>query len=400
MARRSIPRDPSIGERIKARRQMKGWSIRHAADRAGIAHSTLSRIERGLTRTDRYMISDLAAALECSVSDLTGQPYAPADRALDAAQIHSGRVWRAMMAHPLSEPSDAQPPPPDALQAEAELIRHLYSRCDYAGVLGRVVGVVAPLHAASRNGHAAAALQLSVPVYGCVMGSLLNLGYPAQALLAAERCAAAAQELDDAVTLGVATTNLARVSSYSGAYGPARTMCGRADDDLQHQLDLPDALAVSGFLHLARAHQCAGLHDVAAAEAHLREAAAIAERTGETDAWDLAWGPRNVALWLMALQLDTHRPGEAMRTAASVQVAGLPAVRQVYYHVDRARGLAELGRPDDALKALLAAEHIGAQHARSSAAARETARSLRSGERRKLVSSPLHGLCERMGVDD
>jgi transcriptional regulator with XRE-family HTH domain len=400
MARRSAPHDPSIGERIKARRLIHGWSVRFAADRAGIHNSTWSRVERGQRRTDRYMISDIAAALECSITDLTGQPYTPADRALDAAHIHSGRVWRTMMAHPLDQPSDADAPPTESLQTESDLIRHLYSKCDYAGVLCRMVGFVAPLHAATRNGHAATALQLSVPVYGCTMGSLLNLGYPAEALLAAERSASAAQELDNAVAVGVATTNLARVSSFSGAYAPARTMCSHADDDLQHHLSTPDALTVSGFLHLARAHHSAGLHDVAAAEAHLQEAAAIADHTGETDAWDLAFGPANVALWQMALQLDTHRPSEAMRTAASVQVAGLPVVRQVYYHIDRARGLTELGLPEKALKALLVAARIGAQHTYSSAAARETARSLRAAEKRRLAASPLNMLCERMGVAD
>jgi transcriptional regulator with XRE-family HTH domain len=91
MPRRPIPANPSIGERIKTRRQLRRWSIRHASSRAGIAHTTWSRIERGEMRTDRYMIADLAAALECSVTDLTGQPYAPADRTLEAAHIHVER---------------------------------------------------------------------------------------------------------------------------------------------------------------------------------------------------------------------------------------------------------------------------------------------------------------------
>lgn len=64
---------------------MGRWSIHHAASRAGIAHTTWMRVERGELRTDRYLVADIAAALECSVVDLTGQPYAPADRRLEAA---------------------------------------------------------------------------------------------------------------------------------------------------------------------------------------------------------------------------------------------------------------------------------------------------------------------------
>lgn len=396
--RRSAPHDPSIGERIKESRLQKGWSVRKAADRAGVSHTTWSRVEKGEIAVNRYTISDYAAALECSVKDLTGQPYAHADQLLEAGAIYSDRAWKAMMAHPLTEPADVDPRPLPALAAEAALIRDLYARCDYAGTLGRATGFIAPLHASARNGNARDAMLLMVPVYGCVMGSLLNLGRPAEALLAADRSAEAAQELDDAVALGVATTNRARVSAYSGAYSTARLFCERADDHLQHHLGASDALAVSGFLHLARAHHSAGLHDMDTAEAHLAAAADIAQRTGETDAWDLAWGPRNVALWRMAMQLDTHRPDEAMQTAATVRLAGLPAVRQVYYHIDRARGLTELGHTDQAISALLMAERTGKQHTRSSTAARETARSLRTVQRRLLNSSPLQGLCERMGV--
>lgn len=78
MPRRAVRADPSIGDRIRARRELHRWSIRHAASRAGISHTSWSRIERGQQRTDRYMVVDLAAALECSVVELTGQPYAPA----------------------------------------------------------------------------------------------------------------------------------------------------------------------------------------------------------------------------------------------------------------------------------------------------------------------------------
>lgn len=400
MARRTPPPDPSIGERIQARRKLRRWSIRHAASRAGIAHTTWSRIEKGELRTDRYMVADLAAALECSVTDLTGQPFAPADRKLEAAQIHGERAWRAMMAHPLTDPSDVPAAPIEALEQEAALVRDLYARCDYAGVLGRLTGLIPVLHAAAVGHDARAALELMVPVYGCAMGSLLNVGYPAQAWLGAERCTEAAQRLEDVVALAVATTNRARVSAYSGAYGPARSMCDRADDDLQVALAAPHALDLVGFLHLARAHHSAGLRDLSMAEAHLGEAGVIAARTGETDAWDMVWGPNNVRLWKMALELDTGRAGEALETAGQVNVTGMPAVRQVYFYLDLARGLTDVGRYEDAVKRLLTAERIGAQHTRSSTAARETARSLLAHEQRKAASSPLYSLCERMGVVD
>ncbi|MFK3982784.1 helix-turn-helix domain-containing protein [Micromonospora sp. NPDC050397] len=394
MPRRPVPSDPSVGQRIRARRELRNWSIRHAASRAGISHTSWSRIEHGTQRTDRYMIVDLAAALECSVVELTGQPYTPADRQLESARIGAERVWRAMMNHPLTEPARQDPTPVDALLQESTLVRDLYARCDYAGALHRLVSLVPGLHGQKDQ---RATLKVMVPVYGVAMGCLLNVGYPAQALLAVDHCEDAAQRLEEPVALAVAAANRARVLAYSGAYGPARSAAGRASDDLEHHLDAPAALDLLGFLHLARAHHSSGVRDAGTAESHLAEAARIAQRTGETTSWDMAWGPRNVALWQMAHQLDTGRPGEAVETAARVRVDGLPAVRQVYFYMDMARGHVDLGHDRDAVRWLLTAERTGQQHTRSSTSARETARALL---RRGVGGSELRGLCERMGVAD
>ncbi|WP_428967042.1 helix-turn-helix domain-containing protein [Micromonospora fluostatini] len=379
-----------MGDRIRARRQLRGWSIRYAASRAGISHTSWSRIERGQQRTDRYMVVDLAAALECSVVDLTGQAYTPADRQLDAARIDAERVWRMMMDTPMGK-RPAAAATVEQVRREAALVRSLYGRCDYAGALRRLVDLVPAMHSLTDR---RTALTEMVPVYGVAMGSLLNVNYPAHAWLAAERCAEAAGLLDDPVAVGVATANRARVSAWSGAYGPARALCDTAGADLAG-CAADGALDVLGFLHLARAHHLAGLRDRASAEDHLAEAARIAAHTGETESWDLAWGPRNVALWRMAYQLDTGRPEEAMETAAGVELTGLPAVRQVYFWLDLSRAAEAVGRDREATRMLLAAERVGPQHARSSASARETVRSLlRSG----ATSPELRGLCERMSL--
>ncbi|MBM0275264.1 helix-turn-helix transcriptional regulator [Micromonospora sp. STR1s_6] len=390
MPRRPIPADPSIGDRIRARRELRGWSVRYAASRAGISHTSWSRIERGQQRTDRYMVVDLAAALECSVVDLTGQAYTPADRQLDAARIDAERVWRVMMDTPMAGRSAASATA-EQVHREATLVRGLYGRCDYAGALRRLADLVPAMHSLTDR---KTALTEMVAVYGVAMGSLLNVSFPAHAWLAAERCAEAAGLLDDPVAIGVAAANRARVSAYSGAYGPARDLCDAASADLTGS-GQAGAMDVLGFLHLARALHLAGLRDQAGAEDHLDEATRIAAHTGETERWDLAWGPRNVALWLMAFLIDTGRPEAAMTAAAGVDLTGLPAVRQVYFWLDMGRAAEAVGRDRDAVRMLLAAERVGPQHARSSVSARETARAIL----RKGATSPeLRGLCERMSL--
>jgi transcriptional regulator with XRE-family HTH domain len=95
----------SIGERIRARRLLRGWSIRHAASRAGISHTTWSRIERGRQAADnRFVLAEIAAALECAPSDLAGMPAPATDRAALAAQPAVHGIRRALVEFDVSEP--------------------------------------------------------------------------------------------------------------------------------------------------------------------------------------------------------------------------------------------------------------------------------------------------------
>lgn len=60
MARRTI-HDPAIGTRIRDRRNLLGYSVRFTADRAGISHTTLSRIEPGQMSADnRFTLAAIA----------------------------------------------------------------------------------------------------------------------------------------------------------------------------------------------------------------------------------------------------------------------------------------------------------------------------------------------------
>jgi transcriptional regulator with XRE-family HTH domain len=115
--------------------------VQFVASRAGIASSTLSRIERGLRSADnRYLVSDLAAALECSVADLVGQPYVPADRILDQAHARMPRMRAAIANSALDEPpADELPPRPlDVLTPLTALIDERPAAGDYAGVVDLV----------------------------------------------------------------------------------------------------------------------------------------------------------------------------------------------------------------------------------------------------------------------
>src|SRR5512138_1199035 len=113
----------TVGERIKARRLLRGWSVRHAASRAGISHATWSRIERGQQAADnRFMLADIAAAQECSSAEMVGVAVPAADRETVAAHVAVHAVRQALVDADLREGPDRPAPAVGELARTLELV--------------------------------------------------------------------------------------------------------------------------------------------------------------------------------------------------------------------------------------------------------------------------------------
>jgi transcriptional regulator with XRE-family HTH domain len=398
MPRRAIPADPSIGERIRARRELRRWSQRHAADRAGMSHTSWQRIEAGTQRTDRYMIADIAAALECSVADLTGRPHVPGDRHLETAHARINRLWRALVDTAPDEPEARSARPVEVLRERTELVEdRCWRMCDYAAVGELLPDLLVDLHAARPAGREVAALMVRATYVATA--TFRNLGYIAEATLAAERCRHAAEDLEDPGALAVADYTRAYVAMASGAWRRAQTLTTRASDELGQHLAAPAASETLGMLHLSSALSVLAERRMEDAREHLAEARSLAERTGETKSWCNWFGPTNVGIWTVAIEVAGGDPGKAVETARSVNPASLLSRgRQANFHLDCARGLADLRRDREAVRSLLTAEKVAPQLIRSSVAARETSRWLLNRARRQAGGTELRGLCERLGV--
>jgi transcriptional regulator with XRE-family HTH domain len=111
----------SIGARARMIRRRRGLSLDVAAGLAGISKPYLSALElgqRGFNR--RGLIEDLAHALGCSMGDLTGQPYAPADRKMADAVASLNDIRLALNDYGLDESPVASPRPLEALVSEID----------------------------------------------------------------------------------------------------------------------------------------------------------------------------------------------------------------------------------------------------------------------------------------
>ncbi|MFF5076061.1 helix-turn-helix domain-containing protein [Actinoplanes sp. NPDC000266] len=390
-----------VGGRIRARRLMRGWSVRFAASRAGISHATWSRIERGLQSADnRITLGAIAAALECSPADLVGAPVSTEDRELSAALAGAQAVRRALIDVDLTEPSEREAPPIELLARTADLAESLLQACDYAGVTRVLPGLLRDLHVETAGPDALRALALLSTVASTASSVLRELELPADAWLAAERCQEAADACGDPVLQGYAAYTRASAATMAGSYQRGLTLAERAAGELQRHLARPGAAEVLGCLQLLCALASQGGKRLDESRAWSAEAAELARRTGETTTLGLYFGPTNVGLWRISIEAEDGDPGHALEIARRITPGVLPiGLRQVYYYADTARALAALGNRDrEAIRLLLTAERIAPQHVHRSAEIFQTVQELLDRSRRQSGGSELRGLSARMQV--
>ncbi|AGZ42775.1 helix-turn-helix domain-containing protein [Actinoplanes friuliensis] len=394
--------DPTIGERIQARRLRRGWSIRHAASRAGLSHATWSRIERGRQAADnRFVLADIAGALECSPADLAGTAVPAADRAAAAAQAAVHNIRQALIDIDLTEPASRPAPPVAGPARTVALADTLRQACDYAGTARLLPGLLRDLHAVAAGPDRGPALRLLCDATFMASSVLRNLGHPADAWLGAERCREAADAADDPVLRGYAAYARAGAATACGSYARGLALASRAVDDLRRHTDRPGGTAMLGSLQLVCAYASRGLKRTEDSRAWTTEAAALAATTGETTELGMFFGPTNVGIWSIGIEVDGGDPERAAEIARTTNPATIPAgFRQVFYYADTARALARTrGSEREAVRFLLTAERLAPQHVHTSPLARETTRALLERSRRKAGGSELRGLSERMQVE-
>lgn len=392
----------TIGERIRHRRLMRGWSVRHAASRAGVSHATWSRIERGRQAADnRFVLADISAALECSPTELAGMLVPAGDRAAMAAHAGVHAIHQALVETDLGEPADRPAPALADLTPTAEVVETLRRACDYAGAARLLPGLLRDLHAVAEDpAQREGALRMLCHATFMASGVVRNLGHPAEAWLAAERCRDAAQGIEDPVLLGYAAYARANAALSCDAFQRGLTLASRAVDEMRPHLGAPGGVEVFGTLHLICAYASRGLKRVSDGRGWVAEAAELAARTGESPALGLTFGPTNVDIWRIGIEVDGGEPDTAAAIAARTNPSVLPfGCRQVFYYADAGRALAALqGRDREAIRYLITAERLAPQHVHTSAMAQETVRALLERSRREAGGTELRALCERMQV--
>jgi len=209
----------------------------------------------------------------------------------------------------------------------------------------------------------------------------------------------AAERRETPAALGVAAQGGVHVALGAGA---------RAFGLAQAELDAvavpttdPESMQVAGMLALSRALVASIAGRPVEADAVLAHAGELAERTGEGNAYWMAFGPTNVGLWRIAAAREADDPERAVTIAESLHPEAQPRLGcHANYWVHYGRALARLrGRRDDAVRALRRAETILPHMVQRNPHARETLAELlaRAGHD-DPVSRELRGMAHRAGL--
>ncbi len=270
-----------IGRRVRLIRKRRGLGLDVAAGLAGISKAYLSLLEKGQRGFNRRgLLDDLARALGCSVTDLTGEPYQPVDRDTAAAMTAVPGIQAALHNYRPDDVPDVRTRPLDQLVAWAQTANDHRDQSRLS-LAGRDVGTLITelqVHAltagqADRD-RAATALVTACGVAGPVVrvsGGNLDLS-----AVAARHALDLARRHGNQGLIGFARWFWASDLSCLGAQDRARAVVSTGIDELTPVIRLSggDTLPAEmlGMLHLRQAWIAARQRRGDEARAHLDEA--------------------------------------------------------------------------------------------------------------------------------
>jgi transcriptional regulator with XRE-family HTH domain len=288
-----------IGARVRAVRVRQGMSLGALADATGLSKAHLSRIERGERGLDRRStLQAIADALRTSVEELIGQPAAkPRNQAKIITQAAALDVRDVLMAAELGKDPGGSGRSAAVLVRELWRVERLREAADEAGFGPLLPGLLTDAYSLVARGTQEAGLSLIIRCCFAVEQLCTNsTGQYELSWIAAERALAAAQLADDPTLVGAANVMRGFALMHAGIRSRERALAvvtAGAEELTRHPMT-DDAAEVLGMMHLIAAFAHTAADRPGQAEDQLREALALAEHTGDGNAFGLWFGPTNV----------------------------------------------------------------------------------------------------------
>ncbi|MCQ8768923.1 transcriptional regulator [Streptomyces telluris] len=246
-------------------------------------------------------------------------------------------------------------------------------------------------------------LRAAADLFFLLRSYLRRTGRTDLALLAADRAARAAEDADDPLRIPAAQWNLGHALLGSGDAEQAQEVAVRAIDRLAaHTVVDRELLAMSGALHLVAAVAAVAAarrrHWWAARARISDQARPAALRVGEGNVMWTAFGPTNVELHSIRVEMEAGEAGEALRMADAVDMSAPQSLERAFTFAADVAHCHHLRREDPAvLLQLLELERLAPEDLARSAVGREmTLGLIRRG--RPLHARKAELLAERLGL--
>lgn len=330
-----VAADLPIGDRI---RHYRGGRRQDAiAGLVGISPDYLSQIERGVKIPSLPILYALAQELGVPTAALLSEQSPVEEETTDTAEA---AVGRALLGY---GPTRSAPPVPAGTlreRVEAAWRSWQTDRARFSKAAETLPALVADVEHAVRAARAGtdaaerrAVLRAAADLYCLLRSYLRRTGRVDLATIAADRAMRAAEDADDPLRIAAAQWNIGHVLLAAGQPGEAEELAVRAAEQVA-TTRMPDQekTAMGGALQLVAVVGAARRRRWWEARKRLTEHAAPAARK-VPDSSNVAWtafGPTNIALHALSIDMEAGETGEALHTADAIDTSVLPSLEREF----------------------------------------------------------------------
>ncbi|MFR0367544.1 helix-turn-helix domain-containing protein [Streptomyces sp. MCC20] len=382
----STPPHLSVGRKIRRFRQEKGdRPVAAVAGLCGISPRYLHMIEDGTKIPSIDVLDRIATVLGVPLAALLSED--PIEEPAVPVSV-APAVARALLGHTRS--SGLEPADPAQLRERVERAWHSWQAAkdrftQAASHLPDLIRDVEDAVRRHRHGSDPQArrevLRVAADLYGLLRSYCRRVGRLDLALMVADRAKHAAEEADDPVRRAAAAWNLGHVllsHNSPDTVEEAKEVALLAAEQLRTVPSTPASQAVEGALELVAVVSDARRRSWREARQRLeQQALPLARKAGEGNVQWTVFGPTNVELHAMSIEMLAGEASEGLRLADQVDISRLPSMeRQFTFGLDVARCY-DLRREDAAvLVHLLSLEDLAPEDLSRSPLARDMVQDL------------------------
>jgi transcriptional regulator with XRE-family HTH domain len=392
-----------IGERLRFYRQAKGKTQAVVAGLAGVTEDYLSQIERGLKTPTLPLVHRFSKILGVRVSELLGESATEHDERVHPVGY---AVQRALMSYA----GTADEPDLENLHGRVNAAwstwqgsPHRYT--EVSEVLpDLIIDVQAAQRGLARSSSAderREAQRISADLFFLLRTFTKRIGRTDLSLLVADRGVLSAEAADDPVRMAAAKWNLGHILLAQGETGGAEEVAMTAIEDLEGITadDDLDAVGMAGALWLVSAVAAVRNNDPWTARDRLREKALpAAQMTGDTNVMWTVFGPTNVGLHAVSVEMEMGEAGEALRLADDIDISRSPSLeRKTTFALEIARCYEQKRDDPGVFLHLVNAEASGPEDMRYNTLARDLVHGLLK-RARPTYAAQVRALAERIDL--